>query len=168
MSRTAISTSVLLVLAAALAGCGGSTLTEGSALPSGAASPAATTARSDAPEDGALVVTRTGGLAGVHDEVRIASDGTAEVTSRTGVTSTCTPEPAAVDRLRGIDLAAVGSAASKPPIADGFSYTVTSAGVTASAGDGDDEGIRAELVAAAGAVVTSCLATQSETEPPTQ
>ena len=108
-----------------------------------------------------MVVTRTGGFAGVNDVVEIAADGTAQVTSKTGDTRTCTPSAAAVDRLRAIDLAAVGSATTKPPIADGFVYTVQSGSAAATAGEGDNEGIRAEFVLAAAAVVGSCLEDQS-------
>ena len=113
----------------------------------------------------AMVVTRTGGFAGVNDVVEIAADGTATVASKTGVTSRCTPSPAAVERLRAIDLAAVGTAPPKTPIADGFVYSVTSAGEAATAGEGDNTGLRAEFVLAAAEVVTSCLEHQSaETE----
>jgi len=150
----------LLVAVILLSSCGGSTVTEGSGLPSTGVSPS-----SDVPSDNAtaseMVVIRTGGFAGFHDTVQIAADGTAQVTGKTGETYGCTPDPSALERLRAIDLAAVGSAPPKSPIADGFAYSVSSAGGSASAGDGDNEGIRAEFVAAAAAVVTSCLANQS-------
>ena len=108
-----------------------------------------------------MVIVRTGGLAGVDDTVQIAPDGTAQVTSNAGETFDCTPDPTALARLRAIDLVAVGAAPPKNPIADGFNYAVTSARGSASAGDGDNAGIRAEFVAAAGGVVTSCLANTS-------
>jgi hypothetical protein len=153
MRRTPITLIGLLVAAVSFASCGGSTVTEGSARPSTASE---------------MVVTRTGGIAGVNDTVQIAADGTAQITGKTGETSSCTPDPSALERLRAIDLAAVGSGLSKSPIADGFTYSVTSAGGSASAGDGDNEGIRAEFVAAAAAVVSSCQANQSDASPPSQ
>ena len=133
-------------------------MTEGSALPSPGGSPAASE----------MIVVRTGGFAGVHDTIEVAADGTAQVTVGTGETSGCAPDPSALDRLRAIDLVAVGTGMTKSPIADGFSYTVTSAGVTASASEGDNQGVRAEFVAAAAAVVTSCLATRSGAGSPDQ
>ena len=154
----------VLVAASSLAGCGGSSASEGPAGPSPAGG--------DGPSGGlpasAMVVTRTGGFAGVNDVVSIAADGTAQVTSRSGETRSCTPDPAALGRLRAIDLAAVGSGPPKVPIADGFNYSVVSATGSASAGDGDTLGVRAEFVAAAGAVVSSCLASPSGSGPPLQ
>jgi hypothetical protein len=144
----------LLVAVVSLASCGGFNVSEGPALPS-------TPGGSKAAPASELVVVRTGGFAGVHDTVQIAADGTAQVTGETGETSGCTPDPSALARLRAIDLTAVGSAPPKHPIADGFTYSVMSADGSASAGDGDNEGIRAEFVAAAAGVVTSCLANQS-------
>jgi hypothetical protein len=102
-----------------------------------------------------MVVTRSGGIAGFHDVVEIAADGTAQVTTRNGEMRVCAPSAAALDQLRAIDLAAVGTGPSK--IADGFTYEVRAAGVVASAGDGDNAGIRAAFVRAAAAVVSSCL-----------
>ena len=146
---------VVLLVVVTLAGCGGSTVTEGPLAPS----PAATPTGSDTASE--MVVARSGGIAGFNDTLNIAADGTAQVMSKTGETRACVPDPAALDRLRAIDLDAVGSSPPKQPIPDGFTYTVTSGGVTASAGDGDTEGIRADFVAAVAAVVTSCLANQS-------
>jgi hypothetical protein len=146
MTRTAITITGLFVVAISLARCGGATMSESPALPSPASE---------------MVVVRTGGFAGFHDTVQIASDGTAQVTGKTGETNDCTPDPSALDRLRAIDLAAVGSGLTKSPIADGFTYSVTSAGGSASASDGENAGIRAEFVAAAAGVVSSCLANQS-------
>lgn len=161
MGRTPITmTCSILVAAISLAGCGGS-VGEGSGLPTTAASPSGSDAPSDDAPAAAMVVTRSGGIAGFHDVVQIAADGTAQVTSKTGETRTCTPSPTDLDRLRAIDLAAVGSGPSKSQIADGFTYSVSSATGSASAGDGDNEGPRAEFVAAAAAVVASCLASQS-------
>ena len=126
----------------------------------GPVSPSTPGSSSAAPES-EMVVVRTGGFAGVHDTVQIAADGTAQVTSNAGETFGCTPDPTALARLRAIDLIAIGSAPPKNPIADGYSYAVTSAGGSAAGGEGDNEGIRAEFVAAAGGVVTSCLANKS-------
>ena len=167
MRRTPI-TIGFIVAAVSFAGCGGSTMSEGPGLPSTPASPAGSAAPGDDAPASELVVTRTGGFAGVSDTLEIAADGAAQLTGKTGQTSSCAPDPAALDRLRAIDLAAVGSGVSKSPIADGFTYSVTSASGSASAGDGDNEGIRAEFVAAASAVVTSCLANQSGAGPSTQ
>ena len=161
MGRTPIKMAGLVLAIVSFSGCGGSTVTDGPALPSTGVSPPASDVPSDDAQASEMVVVRTGGFAGVQDTVQIAADGTAQVSSKTGDTSTCTPDPSALARLRAIDLAAVGSAPPKNPVADGFTYSVTSAGGSASAGDGDNEGIRAEFVAAASGVVTSCLANQS-------
>ena len=104
-----------------------------------------------------MVVERSGGIAGFHDVVEIAADGTARVTTRNGGTRACTVDPAVVDALRSMDLAAVGSGPPKMPIPDGFTFVVRTAGVTASAGTGDT-GVRAAFAAAAAAVIASCLA----------
>lgn len=161
-------TSLILVAAISLAGCGGSTVTEGPELPSTTASPTGSHAPSDDAPASTMVVERTGGFAGFHDTVQIAADGTAQVTSKTGETRNCTPSPTALDQLRAIDLAVVGTATSKSQIADGFTYSVRSATGSASAGDGDDEGLRAEFVATAAAVVSSCLAEMSGSGSPDQ
>ena len=146
MTRTAITVmGFSLVAILSFAGCGGASVT-------GSLTPPPTTA---APGD-AMVITRTGGIAGVNDVVQVAADGTAQVTSKTGEMSSCVPNPTALESLRAIDLAAVGSAPAKPGMADGFMYEVRSGTTSASAGEGD-VGIRAELVAAAAAVVSSCL-----------
>jgi len=105
------------------------------------------------------VVVRTGGIAGVLDMVRIEADRSAELTSKTGKSRTCTPSAASLDRLRGIDLSAVGATPSKPPqMADGFNYSVKSGDASATASEGDDDSRRAELVNAAAAVIATCLA----------
>ena len=146
MTRTATTvTGFILVATMSFASCGGSGVT-------GSPTPPSTTAS----EAGALVITRTGGIAGVNDVVQVNADGTAQLTTRTGGTSSCTPSPTALEALRAIDLAAVGSGPSKPGMPDGFAYEVRSASGSATASDGD-VGIRAELAAAAAAVVSSCL-----------
>lgn len=163
--RSILMTGFIVVAASTLAACAGSSATEG---PSTFGSPAGGVVPSDGAPASAMVVTRTGGFAGVNDVVEIAADGTAQVTSKSGETRNCTPSPTAVERLRAIDLAAVGSAPPKVPIADGFNYTVSSAGGSASAGEGDNVGVRAEFVAAAGAVVSSCLENASGSGSPLQ
>lgn len=104
-----------------------------------------------------IVVERSGGIAGFHDVLEIAADGSAHVTSRNGEARRCTPDPAALRALRAFDLAVVGSGPPKAPIADGFTYVVRTASAMASAGTGDT-GIRAAFAAAADAVIGSCLA----------
>jgi hypothetical protein len=147
MERTRIG--LILAATIALAGCTGVTVTNDP-------SPATASPDSGTPVS-AMTLTRTGGIAGFHDVLEIAADGTAQLTRRSGETSTCTPSPTALDQLRAIDLAAVGSAPPKAPIADGFTYTVVSAAGTATAGDGED-GIRGAFVSAAAAVLSSCEA----------
>jgi len=146
----------MLLAITSIASCGGSSVTGSPAPTSTAASQA-----------DALVITRTGGIAGVNDVVQIAPDGTAQVTSKSGETHGCNPSPTALEQLRAIDLAAVGSAPSKPQIPDGFTYEVRSAAGSASAGQGD-EGIRAELVAAAAAVIASCMDGAAGSQAPTE
>jgi hypothetical protein len=147
MERTRVG--LVVVAALALAGCGGADMTDGP-------SPTNTASGSGAPVS-PLTITRTGGIAGVNDVLEVAADGTAQLTRRSGQTSACTPSPTALDQLRAIDLALVGSGPPKAPIADGFSYTVVVGTVTASAGDGE-EGIRGAFVTAASAVLASCEA----------
>lgn len=103
-----------------------------------------------------MVVERSGGFAGFHDVVEIAADGSAQVTSRDAPTRPCTPDPAGVAALRAMDLAAVVAAPAGPPVADGFGYAVRIGGASASAGEGST-GVRARFVAAAAAVIASCL-----------
>lgn len=163
-SQTPIALSGFLIVAAmALGSCGG-TVTE-SPVPSSPTATATGGASPIAPAS-ALVVTRTGGLAGFHDTVEIAADGTARVTRKTGEAGACTPRPEALDRLRAIDLAAVGPAGSKSQMADAFTYEVRSESRSASASEGDEDPSRVELVRAAADVVSSCLASQSETDAP--
>ncbi len=71
-----------------LAGCGAA---------AGSPGPAPSTTRA-----AALVLTRTGGIAGFHDTLRVASDGTATLTRRSGPASTCRVEAAALTRLRAL------------------------------------------------------------------
>jgi hypothetical protein len=151
----------LLVAALTVAGCGGSTATVGSGDQS-SGSPTASATPSDDTPTAAMVVVRTGGIAGVVDMVRIAADGSASITSKTGKSSACTPSGEALDRLRAIDLAAVEATASRPSgMADGFNYSVKSGTASATASEGDDDSRRADLVDAAAAVVASCLAKRS-------
>ncbi len=134
-------------------------MTEAPTPPGTTGPPDGSSTPSDAPAS-AITITRSGGIAGVHDVVEIAADGTAQVTQKTGVTGACTPTPEAVDRLRAIDFASIGTAPPKTPIADGFGYEIVAGSATASVGDGDT-GAHGELLAAAAEVVSSCLRTVS-------
>jgi hypothetical protein len=153
----------VMVAAMGLSACGGSTVVEAPAK-SSTAPPSPTSSATpdeDAPRSATLVV-RSGGIAGVRDMVRIAADGTARLTTKTGTTRACSPSAASLDRLAAIDLAALKTIPSKPSqMADGFNYSVNAEGGSASASEGDDDSRRAEFVDAAAAVVGSCLATQS-------
>ena len=154
------SRAIALVATVLLASCGGSAVTGGSIPPSGTTAPGDSAGPSDGPAS-AITITRSGGIAGVHDVVEIAPDGSAAVTRKTGQgAATCTPTPEAIDRLREFDLATLGSPPSKVPIADGFNYEVVTGAGRASVGDGD-EGVHGELLRVANEVVSSCLATVS-------
>jgi hypothetical protein len=108
-----------------------------------------------------MVVVRTGGFAGVRDLMRVAADGTARITVKTGDTRNCTPSTGWLHRLRAIDLAALKATPTKlSQLADGFNYSVKTGDGSATASEGDD-GPRAEFVDAAAAVIASCLATRS-------
>ncbi|HET9851186.1 MAG TPA: hypothetical protein VFP56_01615 [Candidatus Limnocylindrales bacterium] len=151
---------VLLAAVTALAGCGGGLGTQPPDPSAATSSPEGPPAATEAP-DSPMTVTRSGGIAGLHDVVEIAADGSARVTRRDGAVSACTPSPEAVARLRAIDLRAIGTPAPKPPIADAFSYTITTAGTTVMVEEGDVGAGRTELLAAASEVVSSCLASTS-------
>ena len=110
------------------------------------------------PGDAALEIVRTGGFAGVRDTLQVDARGRARVTTRDGRRRDCQPPGAALARLRALDLTAVAAAPNAATqVADGFTYTVRIGGQRASAGEGDKDGRRAALVAAAAAVLTSCL-----------
>jgi hypothetical protein len=152
----------VLVATMALAGCGGSTVGESPET----SSTTPTSSESATPDDhepaSATVVVRTGGIAGVRDIVRIAADGTARLTTRARTTRACAPSQASLDRLAAIDLVALKAIPStSSQMADGFVYSVSADGASASASEGDADSHRAELVDAAAAVIGSCLATQS-------
>jgi hypothetical protein len=152
---------LIMIAVLTLAGCGGSTVGAGSAGSSKPPSPAGSDTPSDHTGTPAMVVVRTGGFAGVRDLMRVAADGTARITVKTGDTRDCTPSTASLDRLRAIDLAALNATPTKmSQMADGFNYSVKTGDGSAAAGEGDD-GRRAEFVDAAAAVIASCLATQS-------
>ena len=89
----------LLFATVSLAGCGGSTVVESCQVVDDAIGLGESTP--DHEPASATVVVRTGGIAGVRDMVRIAADGTARLTSKTGTTRACTPSQASLDRLRG-------------------------------------------------------------------
>jgi hypothetical protein len=133
-----------------LAGCGaGSSATGG-----GAEGPSSATGAT-------VVIVRTGGIAGVRDTVKITADGSASVTTKNGRGRPCEPSEQALTRLRATDLAAVAAAPrTVPPIADGFSYAVRVGDQRASASEGDKDSRRADVVKAAAALLTSCLAGQ--------
>jgi hypothetical protein len=152
---------VIIAAVLTLAGCGGSTAGAGSAGSSTTPSPTSSHPSDDASGTQAMVVVRTGGFAGVRDLMRVAADGTARITVKTGDTRACTPSTASLDRLRAIDLAALNATPTKlSQMADGFNFSVKTGDGSAAASEGDD-GRRAEFVDAAAAVIASCLATQS-------
>jgi hypothetical protein len=160
-TRTSRLAGVLAAAALSVAGCGGSTVTVGAG-DSATASSAATDSPSGSAPTSAMVVMRTGGIAGVVDMVRIAADGTASITSKTSKSRACTPAAKSVARLRAIDLTAMQVLPSMSSrMADGFNYSVKSASGSAAVSEGDDDSRRAELLDAAAAVVASCLAGQS-------
>lgn len=160
MTRTPITLAALLLLTVSLSACGGeSVTTAGTGSPS---SSAAESAGSSGSAGSALVVTRTGGIAGFMDVVQVAADGSARITRKGGESRGCTPSAKAVDRLRAVDLDAVAATPSKASqMNDGFDYSVSSGSGRATAREGDDDSRRAELLDAAAAVVASCLAGQS-------
>jgi hypothetical protein len=152
---------VIISAVLTLAGCGGSTAGAGPAGSPTSPSPTGSRTSDDPPGTQAMVVVRTGGFAGVRDMMRVAADGTARITVKTGDTNACTPSAASLDRLRAIDLTAINATPTKlSKMADGFNYSVKTSDGSAAASEGDD-GRRAELVDAAAAVIASCLATQS-------
>jgi hypothetical protein len=157
-TRSGTAGAFVVIAALALAGCGGSTTTASTST----AAPSSSEAPSDGAPAGALVVVRTGGIAGVVDMVSIAADGTANVTNKTRKSRPCKPSAESLDRLQAIDLSAVrGAPSTSSQLADGFNYSVTSGGTSATASEGDDDSRRAELVDAAADVVATCLAKQS-------
>jgi hypothetical protein len=152
---------LLAVAITACAGCGGSTAGAGPAESSTTPSPAGSHTPDDHAGTQAMVVARTGGFAGVRDLLRVAADGTARITVKTGQTRACTPSTASLARLRAIDLTALNATPTKmSQMADGFNYSVKTSDASAAGSEGDD-GRRAEFVGAAAAVIASCLATQS-------
>lgn len=138
-------------------------MTESPPPPAGTTTPSGSSMPTGEPAS-IITIIRTGGFAGVHDVVELAADGSVHVSQRTGVAGTCTPTQEAIDRLRAIDLGALGPAPSKHPIADGFTYQVVTATASASVGDGD-AGPHGELLRAVAEVVTSCLMTVSGSGP---
>jgi hypothetical protein len=152
---------VLVVAAISVASCGGSNVSQ-SPTPTGASTASDGSDSSTAPA--AIVITRTGGIAGVRDVVEISADGSAQVTQKNGVTVPCTPNAGAIDRVRAIDLPPIGTAPPKAPIADGFTYEMVTPAGSASVSDGA-EGPHRELLQAAAEVVSSCIATASGSSP---
>lgn len=110
---------------------------------------------------GALVVTRSGGIAGFHDTLRIATDGSATVTRPEGSSMPCRVDASSLARLRAIRLAAVdpvspSSSAGGHVVADGLTWSVRSTAGRATVSEGQSGGLRRELIAAAAAVFASC------------
>jgi hypothetical protein len=105
-----------------------------------------------------LEVTRSGGIAGVRDVVRVAADGTGKMLNRQGGQRTCRPPAAAVERLRKLDLAAIAALPSPTAVVnDGFVFSVRTPAGAAAVGQEDKGGHRADLLSAAAAVISSCV-----------
>ena len=153
------SRALALVATILLASSGGPAVTGSPTPPSGTTAPDGSVMPSGGPAT-RITITRSGGIAGVHDVVEIAPDRSVTVTRKAGQPATCTPTPEAIDRLFSFDLATLGAPPSKVPIADGFNYEVVTGAGSASVGDGD-EGVHGELLRVANEIVTSCLATVS-------
>lgn len=148
-----------LVLGGLVSAACGSTAED--AVPAGPAT-ASITASAAGTGDGSLVIVRSGGITGVRDTVRVATDGRTNLTDKAGASRGCRPGAEAVARLRAVDLGAVPESGSREAIADGFTYRVRSttarAVVTAQAivTEGEKDAARAELLAAAAAILASC------------
>lgn len=141
-----------IALSFAVAGCGAESSTTGADGPTRTAGTTGTT----------VEIVRTGGIAGVRDIVKIAPDGNARVTTRDGRGRVCHPAAKALSRLRALDLAAAAAEPSTAgQMADGFNYSVRIGHQRASASEGDKGGRRVDIVNAAAAVLTSCLAGSS-------
>lgn len=145
MRRAALPLAPVTTLVLLLAACG--TGTTGSA--GGTTSPSATAT--------VVVVTRTGGLAGVNDTLRLEGSGSVTITARDGSRKRCQVDRAVARRLRAVDLGSLGP----PPgggrrVADGYVYRVRAGGQEAVVSDGETSGRRAELVDAAAAVFAAC------------
>jgi len=161
---------VPLAVGLVLGGCSGDSTTSTSTAGSDTASssapqPSATGGPPSPPSSGGasgsafVEIVRTGGIAGVRDVVRVAADGTAKLLTRDGRTRSCRPSADAVAKLRAMDLQTVAAQASaSTTVNDGFTFTVRTPQGSASAGDGNADGRRAELLSAAAAVVSACLA----------
>lgn len=95
---------------------------------------AATTPDADATAVGDVVLVRTGGVAGVHDEVTVGADGAVTVTRRTGTARDVEVDAAALQGVRedaaALVAAAPTSAATGDGVADGYVYEVTVAGTS--------------------------------------
>jgi hypothetical protein len=118
----------MVLLAAPLSACAGGTATPGAASPTGSATAPATT----------VTLTRTGGLAGVNEQVTVEPDGSWTYVGRSGKDS---------GRLGAADLATLvrlvtdpglaGAGASPTPgsCADGFTYRLSAGDVSTGAVD---------------------------------
>ncbi|MDQ1629216.1 MAG: hypothetical protein QOI54_2960 [Actinomycetota bacterium] len=160
--RPATTLALPLLLALVLGACGNGSATSTTSGADGSdTAPSSTAAPSGDGSGGAVLeVTRSGGIAGVRDVVRVAADGTAAVSSRDGRRRSCRPAAADLARLRQMDLSALDALPSSAPVPDGFVFRVRSSGGAAVVGEGESNGRRADLLDAAAAVVAACLAGQ--------
>jgi hypothetical protein len=112
---------------------------------------------------GAVELTRSGGLAGVHDTLLVRPDGTATVTGRDGRSRPCQVDESALVALRAVDPGSLGSAAesSGPRIADGFTYALRTQTGSVTVTEGQTGGRRPELLEAAAAVFAGCSVSPS-------
>jgi hypothetical protein len=101
-----------LALTACGAGSAGNASGAGTATPSTSASPVAP-----------VTIERSGGVAGFHDRVVVAADGTVTATTRGGAT-TCSVDPAFVAALQVLALAASTSATTSYPVGTPDAMTV--------------------------------------------
>ena len=90
-TRRCAGAGLMMVAVLTLAGCGGSTVEAGSAGSSTTPSPTGSHPSDDPAGTQAMVVVRTGGFAGVRDLMRVAADGTARITVKTGDTRNFPP-----------------------------------------------------------------------------
>jgi hypothetical protein len=155
---------LLLPLAALLVGaCAGGEAGLPARPPSASsASPGDGSAGASAPA-GAVRLTRSGGLAGVHDTLLVGPDGTATVTGRDGRSRPCQVDEPALAALRAVDPSRVGSAeeSSGPRVADGFTYELRTPSGAVTVTEGQTGGRRPELLEAAAAVFAGCAVSPS-------
>lgn len=151
-ARTAALALCALAMAAAVAACGSSSEDAVSAGPATASVPAS----ASAPGAGTMLIVRSGGIAGVRDTVRVAADGRTRLIDRSEAIRMCRPDAQAVQQLQALDLGTVPASGSREAIADGFTYRVRSGGQQVVVAEGEQDPVRAELLAAAAAILASC------------